>query len=79
MRGMNAQVLTITLRRECADLCYRHNAATNPAICRTDHEHARQRQIARAIRNRMKRLRFVEGIDYKEWDSGRYWPIDGAR
>jgi hypothetical protein len=58
------------------DLCNRYNAATSPYTFHSDHEHNRRRQLARAIRNRMRRARLVYGLDYKEWDSGRYWPIN---
>ena len=56
-------------------LCFSHNQATSPYVHRTDHEHDRQVQRARAIRNRLRLLGAIEGRDYREWDSGRYWPI----
>ena len=58
-----------------AGLCYAHNDATNPRAYRSDHEHYRQSQRARAIRNRLERLGAREGRDYKEWESGNYWPM----
>ncbi len=51
------------------------NHATNPALPMTDREHARAKQYARAIRNRMFRIGFRIGKDYKELSDGSLWPI----
>ena len=55
-------------------LCTAHNWATDPADYRSDHEHNRLNAYARAIRNRMHRLGFRIGIEYRELSSGIYWP-----
>ena len=51
-------------------LCLRWNTATAPYVPRTDHEHHRNAQLARAIRERLSRL----GVRVKETESGRIWP-----
>jgi len=50
------------------------NCATNPALPMTDHEHARARQYARAIKNRMARLGYTYGNDYVELSNGMLLP-----
>jgi len=58
--------------RSLSSLLSTVNYATNPAVCRSDHEHARNRQLARAARNALNRAGFREGLDYHESDfSGR--------
>jgi hypothetical protein len=51
------------------------NHATAPYILRTDHEHKRNRQLARAIENRMRKAHFIEGIHWKEFSNGSRWAI----
>lgn len=51
------------------------NHATDPALPMTDREHARARMYAQAIRNRMYRLGFRHGVDYKELSNGSLWPL----
>lgn len=53
--------------REVDELVYRWNSATAPYVPRTDHEHKRQAQIARAIKNRLARL----GARITEDENGR--------
>ena len=51
-------------------LCQAHDQATAPNVPRTDHEHHRQSQRARAIRGRLKRL----GLKVRETEDGRLLP-----
>jgi len=67
--------IALPFRWHVVDLCIRHNTATSPSAYRTDHEHHRQEQRARAIRRRMLRLGIIEGAHYREWGSGNYWPL----
>ena len=55
-------------------LCAAWNHATNPALPMTDHEVARARQYARAIKNRMARLGYTYGNDYVELSNGMLLP-----
>jgi hypothetical protein len=61
---------SLSRREELNYLLARWNSATAPYVLRTDHEHKRTRQLARAIDNRIKRLGFYEDQDWKEWSSG---------
>ena len=63
------------MRYPVAVLCYSHNRATDPRAFRSDHEHKRRSQEARAIRNRLSRLGFQMGVDYRETDDGAYIAI----
>lgn len=56
-------------------LCSAWNHATAPYLPMTEHEHARSSQYARAIKNRMARLGFTYGHDYKELSNGSLWPL----
>ena len=60
--------------RVCSDLCWQWNAATNPAVLRTDDEHKAKREEARRILAELRHS-FREGIDFVESDSGRMLPI----
>ena len=51
-----------------AELLNTWNFATSPSIPRSDHEHRRCRQLARAANNRMNREGFREGRDWHESD-----------
>jgi hypothetical protein len=57
-----------------ANLCSAFNCATSPSLPMLDTEHARARQMARAIRRRMERLGYREGRDYRELSTGALWP-----
>lgn len=57
------------------ELCMMWNSASSPYVLRTEHEHKRQRQLARAIDNRMIRLGYKYGIHWKEWSTGSRTPI----
>jgi hypothetical protein len=50
------------------------NEASNPAVPRTDAEHAEERERAR-IALRSIRRNYREGLDYKELSNGALWPI----
>jgi hypothetical protein len=53
-----------------SDLCVMWNEATAPYVLRTDEEHHRQSQLARAIRNRISRLGYRWGTHYYELSDG---------
>ncbi len=53
-------------------LCCDYNAATSPYTLRTDREHKRCRQQAKAIRNRLRRM----GALLRETESGLISPLD---
>jgi hypothetical protein len=57
----------IKSRAEAGCLVGRHNRATAPYVLRSDHEHKRMAQMARAIRHRLDRL----GARTRETESGR--------
>ena len=58
-------------REAVAFLCCRHDQATAPYVERTDHEHHRNAQLARAIRGRLARIGAVRGRHYVETENGR--------
>lgn len=60
------------MERTCSDLCISWNSATNPAVLRTDEEHAAKRAEAKQLLAELRR-RFREGIDYVESESGRLY------
>lgn len=64
--------------QDAASLCERYNRATNPARYLSDHEHKRTRQQARAIINRLNKMRvpWVEN-DYNGKIRCGYYIIDG--
>lgn len=55
-------------------LINRFNHYSAPYVLRTDHEHRRALAIARESLRRI-RSRFIEGVHYREFDSGALWPI----
>lgn len=59
-------------RRTCLELVILYNRATNPRAFRTDHEAFRNRQLARAVRARLRRD-YTENWNYCESDSGRLY------
>ena len=61
---------------DLGSLCAIWNEVTNPAIARTDAEHARMNRYARAIRVRMSELGFRYGVHFKELSNGALWPIE---
>lgn len=63
--------MTLKDKYELTTLIIRWNEATCPWRLRSDHEHLRNRQLARAIRNRMRRIGAIEDKDYFEDDNGR--------
>ena len=67
--------LVVTHKRSVSDLLNRWNEATAPYKPRTEHEHLRCNQLARAIRNEMKRMGLRENRDYRELSNGSLWPI----
>ena len=85
MRVKYAEFLTIDQRRvttmtetrtaTITSLLVRWNHVTAPYILRTDHEHLRCRQIARAIENKLRRLGASEGRDWREFSNGSRWPL----
>jgi len=56
-------------------LCAAYNHATEPSTYLSEHEMQRSWQYARAIKNRMKRLGFQYGRNYKELNNGAFWPL----
>ena len=69
--------MTIGSFRECrtvyfvSELCAMHNRATAPYVLRTDHEHNRNRMLARAIMGRLRRMGAYRGVHYHEAEDGR--------
>ena len=57
-------------------LCSAWNFATNPARPMNDTDHSRACTYARAIKNRMSKLGFVEGKHYRELSNGILWPLE---
>jgi len=57
-----------------AGLLVAWNDATAPDVMRSEHEHKRCNQVARAITNRMDREGYQYGIDWAEdtFNSSRY-------
>lgn len=60
--------------RPLAELLSIYNRATNPAVHRSDLEHRRNAQLARAVDAELKRRHLDYGRDWTESDSGRRWP-----
>ena len=58
----------------CAEWCHDYNVATNPAVLRTEDEHADCRARAREAR-RLLSENFSEGVDYTEGESGMLIPV----
>jgi hypothetical protein len=55
-------------------LCAAYNHATSPSRLMTAEEHQRSNIYARAIRNRIRRMKFQYGIHYTEMSNGAWWP-----
>jgi hypothetical protein len=55
-------------------LCCAWNHATKPSRMLSDNEHRASFRYARAIKNRMRRLGFVYGLDYIELSNSDLWP-----
>ena len=55
-------------------LCSRWNEATCPWALRSDHEHRRYRQLAKALENNLERF-YSNGRHYRELDNGSLRPI----
>lgn len=68
--------MTTEQKYELAGLLNRWNEATCPWRLRTDHEHERNRQLACAIQNKIKRMGAIQGQHYKEFSNGSLWPIN---
>ena len=62
-----------------AELCHKWNWATCPYTLRTDHEHRRCGQLAKATMNRIKRGGYYWDRDFKEWSNGTIYPIERFR
>lgn len=69
----------VSRRTALPELLRKWNAATVPYVSRTEREHKRNSVYARSLMNRIHRLGFVQGRDYRELSNGSLWPNDGAR
>lgn len=58
-------------------LCNTYNYATNPSIGRTEHEHLRCSQMARACRRVLSW--YFPQRRWTESESGRLYPLSGER
>jgi hypothetical protein len=65
--------------RTILGLCAAYNHATRPSLLMTEAEHTRADQYARAVKNRLARLGFAEGLDWREMSTGSLWPIARAK
>lgn len=70
---------TASRRAALAELLSKWNAATAPYVARTERDQKRNSVFARSLMNRIKRLGFIQGRDYRELSNGSLWPNEGAR
>ena len=55
------------------------NQSSSPSIPRSEHEHKRHAQRARAIDGRLKRVGYFYGRDWRELSNGARWPEEFFR